>query len=233
LVVAVTVSMLSAPLLFLLEERLLAPWLDRKEVREFDAIDRLEGHVVIAGYGRVGQIVTRMLALKRVPFIALEKDADQVDNVRKFGGKLFFGDATRLELLHSANTGAARLFILAIDDPEDSVKCAALVRRQFPELPMIARARNRNHAHRLGDLGIKRFYRETWHTSIEIAQQALLQLGFAASDVAMSITKFRDHDLALLKRQQAVYQDQAKLVQTAREASAELENLFESDRDER
>ncbi len=233
LVVAVTVSLVVAPLLFVLDERVLEPWLDRKQAREFDAIDHADAHVVIAGYGRVGQIITRMLALKGVPFIALEKDANQVDNVRKFGGKLFFGDATRLELLHSANTGAARLFILAIDDPEDSVKCAELVRRHFPGVPVIARARNRNHAHRLGDLGIKRFYRETWHTSIEMAHQALLQLGFAASDVAMSISKFRDHDLELLKRQQAVYRDQAKLVETSREASAQLQSLFESDREQR
>lgn len=232
LVVAVTISMLCAPLLFLLEERVLEPWLDAKTPRAFDAIDHADGHVVIAGYGRMGQIITRMLALKLVPFIALEKDANQVDNVRNFGGKLFFGDATRLELLHSANTAAARLFVIAIDDPEDSVKCAALVRRHFPNLPVIARARNRTHAHRLADLGIKRFYRETWHTSLEMAQQALLQLGFAPSDVSMSIARFRDHDLALLKRQQAVYLDQAKLVQTSREASAELQSLFESDREE-
>jgi glutathione-regulated potassium-efflux system ancillary protein KefC/glutathione-regulated potassium-efflux system protein KefB len=232
LVVAVTISMLCAPLLFLLEERVLEPWLDAKTPRAFDAIDHADGHVVIAGYGRMGQIITRMLALKLVPFIALEKDANQVDNVRNFGGKLFFGDATRLELLHSANTAAARLFVIAIDDPEDSVKCAALVRRHFPNLPVIARARNRTHAHRLADLGIKRFYRETWHTSLEMAQQALLQLGFAPSDVSMSIARFRDHDLALLKRQHAIYLDQAKLVQTSREASAELQSLFESDREE-
>jgi glutathione-regulated potassium-efflux system ancillary protein KefC/glutathione-regulated potassium-efflux system protein KefB len=154
LVVAVTISMLCAPLLFLLEEKILGPWLDAGPTREFDVIDHADGHVVIAGYGRMGQIITRMLALKHVPFIALEKDANQVDNVRKFGGKLFFGDATRLELLHSANTAAARLFVIAIDDPEDSVACATLVRRHFPNLPIIARARNRTHAHRLADLGI-------------------------------------------------------------------------------
>ena len=232
LIVAVTVSMLAAPLLFVFEDKVLGPWLDHEEERAFDAIDRHEGHVVVAGYGRVGQIVTRMLALKKVPFIALEKNADQVDNVRKFGGKLYFGDATRIELLHSANAGAARLFVLAIDDPEDSVKCAELVRHHFPDVPVIARARNRTHAHRLADLGIKRFYRETWHSSLEMAQQALLQLGFAPSEVAMSISKFRDHDLALLRRQQAVYQDEAKLMQTSREASAELQTLFESDQEE-
>ena len=232
LVVAVTVSMLLAPLLFVLEEKVLAPWLDRATPRAFDTIDAKQGHVVVAGYGRVGQIISRVLALKKIPFTALEKDAGQVDGVRKFGGTLYFGDATRIELLRSANTGAARLFVLAIDDPEDSVKCAALVRHHFPHVPVLARARNRTHAHRLADMGITRYYRETWHTSIEMAQQMLLQLGIAPSDAAMTIAKFRDHDIALLKRQQAVYQDEAKLIQTAKEASEELNTLFESDQDE-
>lgn len=233
LVVAVTVSMLIAPMLFFLEEKVFAPRLDRKPERPFDTIEKNDGHVVIAGYGRVGQIITRVLALKNVPFTALEKDADQVDGTRKFGGKLYFGDATRLELLHSANTGTARLFVLAIDDPEDSIKCAQLVRHHYPHLAVIARARNRMHAHRLIELGITRFYRETWHTSIEMAHQSLLQLGFAPSDASITIAKFRDHDLDLLRRQQAVYQDEAKLIQTSKEASEELRSLFESDQEEK
>ncbi len=233
LVVAVTVSMLLAPMLFVLEEKVFAPRFDKAPPRAFDTIDKKEGHVVVAGYGRVGQIVSRVLALKNVPFVALEKDAGHVDSVRKFGGQLYFGDAARLELLHSAHAGAARLFVLAIDDPEDSVKCAELVRHHFPHVPIIARARNRTHAHRLIDLGITRFYRETWHTSLEMAHQSLLQLGFAPSDVSMTMAKFRDHDLELLKRQQAVYQDEAKLIQTSKEASEELATLFESDQQEK
>ncbi|MBL8384662.1 MAG: cation:proton antiporter, partial [Burkholderiales bacterium] len=220
LVVAVTVSMLIAPLLFVLEDRVLAPRLDRRAERAFDTIAPQEGHVVVAGYGRVGQIVTRVLSLKGVPFVALEKDADQVDTVRRFGGKLYFGDATRLELLHAANLGGARLFVLAIDDVEDSVKCAALVRHHFPALPVIARARNRQHAHRLAELGVTRYYRETWHSSLEMALQSLLRLGFAQSEAAIAIARFRDHDLELLKRQQAVHSDEKKLMQTTREASA-------------
>ena len=232
LIVAVTLSMLLAPLLFVLEDKVFAPCFDRAPERAFDTIEHKEGHVVVAGYGRVGQIVSRVLALKNIPFTALEKDAGHVDGVRKFGGTIYFGDATRLELLQSANTGGARLFVLAIDDPEDSVKCAGLVHHHFPHVPVIARARNRGHAHRLVDLGITRFYRETWHTSIEMAHQSLLQLGIASSDAAITIAQFKDHDLALLRRQQAVYQDEAKLIQTSREASEELQTLFESDRED-
>ena len=232
LVVAVTVSMLFAPLLFVLEEKVLAPALDRKEAREFDSIAPQEGHVVVAGYGRMGQIIARVLSLKGIPFVALEKNADQVDTVRKFGGKLYFGDATRLELLRAANTGDARLVVLAIDDPEDSVRCAQLVRHNFPTVPVIARARNRTHAHRLAELGISHYFRETWHTSLEMAHQSLLQLRIPPSEAAMTIAKFRDHDLALLKRQRAIYKDESKLIQSTREASEELLTLFEADREE-
>ncbi len=233
LVVAVTISMLIAPFLFMLEEKVLAPKMDNATLREFDTIEAPKGHVVVAGYGRVGQIVTRVLSLKSIPFVALEKDADQVDSVRRFGGKLYFGDATRLELLHAANVGGARLFVLAIDDPEDSVKCAQLVRHHFPELPIIARARNRTHAHRLAEMGVTRYYRETWHTSMEMALQSLLQLRMPLSEATTAIAKFRDHDLALLKRQQAIYLDEKKLMQTTREASEELLTLFEADHEEK
>lgn len=232
LVVAVTVSMLLAPLLFVLEEKVLAPALDRKVEREFDSIERQEGHVVVAGYGRMGQIIARVLSLKGIPFVALEKNADQVDTVRKFGGKLYFGDATRLELLRAANTGGARLLVLAIDDPEDSVRCAQLVRHNFPAVAVVARARNRVHAHRLAELGIHHYYRETWHSSLEMAHQSLLQLRIPPSEAAIAIAKFRDHDLALLRRQRAIYKDESKLIQSTREASEELLSLFEADREE-
>ena len=232
LVVAVTVSMLIAPFLFMLEDKVLAPALDQAVAREFDTIEAPQGHVAIAGYGRVGQIVARVLSLKSIPFVALEKDADQVDTVRRFGGKLYFGDATRIELLRAANVGGARLFVLAIDDPEESMKCARLVRHHFPDLPIIARARNRNHAHQLAEIGITRYYRETWYASLEMALQSLLQLRMPPSEAAIAIAKFRDHDVALLRHQHAIYQDESKLIQSTREASEELLTLYEADREE-
>jgi len=108
-----------------------------------------------------------------------------------------------------------------------------LVRHHFPELPIIARARNRTHAHRLAEMGVTRYYRETWHTSMEMALQSLLQLRMPLSEATTAIAKFRDHDLALLKRQQAIYLDEKKLMQTTREASEELLTLFEADHEEK
>jgi len=231
LIVVVTLSMLLSPLLFILEDRLLAPWLDRAREREFDAIEvEADGkHVVIAGMGRFGQIVARVLTMKKIPLTVMDVDAAQVDSLRKFGISVYYGDASRLDLLEAAKTGDARLFILAIDDPEASYKTAELVRRHFPDLPILARARNRQHAYKLMDLGITKIYRETWHASIEMAHTALLRLSIPQSEAAMTVARFRDHDISLLRRQYAVYQDEAKLIQTSMEVRAELDALLEGD----
>jgi len=106
------------------------------------------------------------------------------------------------------------------------------VKRHFPDVPILARARNRQHAYKLMDLGITKIYRETWHMSLELAHTALLRLAIPQSEAAMTVARFRDHDINLLKRQYAVYQDEAKLIQTSNEVRAELDALLEGDRDE-
>src|SRR5574337_794742 len=152
--VAVTLSMLLWPLVFVLEEKLLAPYLDRVPRRPFDQVQD-QGHpVVIAGLGRVGQIVARILAVKRIPFTVLEADPQQVDFLRRFGNEVYYGDASRLDVLEAAGVGRARVFVLAIDDVEASLKTAALLRKHYPGVPVIARARNRFHAYKLMDLGV-------------------------------------------------------------------------------
>ena len=191
-----------------------------------------QNHVVIAGMGRVGQVVTRVLNMKKIPLTVLDVDAAQVDSLRKFGIQVYYGDASRLEMLEAAKVGEARLFVLAIDDPEASYKTAELVRRHFPETPILARARNRQHAYKLMDLGITKIYRETWHMSVEMAHAALLRLNIAQSEAAITVARFRDHDISLLRRQYEVYQDEAKLIQTSNEVRAELDALLEGDRDD-
>ncbi|HEX5127364.1 MAG TPA: monovalent cation:proton antiporter-2 (CPA2) family protein [Rhodocyclaceae bacterium] len=229
LVLAVTISMLCAPLLFMLEDKLLAPRFDKAVKRPFDTIEDQGNPVVIAGYGRVGQIVSRLLALKKIPFTVLESSSEQVDFVRKFGSKVYYGDASRLELLHAAGVEKAKLFVLAIDNVDVSLKTAAIVRRHFPNLPIYARARNRFHAYKLMDLGIKTLVRETWHGSIDLAEQVLLGLHVDATEVNRAITRFMEHDEATLRKQHAVYQDEALVVQTSKQASEELRSLFDDD----
>jgi len=174
-------------------------------------------------------VVARVLKMKKIPLTVMDIDAAQVDSLRRFGIQVYYGDASRLDLLEAAKAGEARLFILAIDDPEASYKTAELVRRHYPDLPILARARNRQHAYKLMDLGITKIYRETWHMSLELAHTALLRLKIPQSEAAMTVARFRDHDIALLQRQYAVYQDEAKLIQTSNEVRAELEALLEGD----
>jgi voltage-gated potassium channel Kch len=221
--------MLVSPLLFLLDEKLLAPRLDRRPAREFDRIDGPETPVVIAGFGRVGQITARALNIRKIPFTALEINPQQVDFVRRFGNKTYFGDASRLDLLRAAKAGEAKLFVLAIDDVNASLRTAELMRAHFPRVPIIARARNRFHCYKLMDLGVTALYRETLDSSMAMAREALTVLGLDVRTADTFMRQFRAHDEAMLKRQYAVYQDEALLIQTTKQATEELKSLFESD----
>ncbi len=229
LVMAVTLSMLLSPFSFVIHERLLARWLDRRTEPEYDTIDGPGNPVIIAGFGRVGQIVARVLRMCGIAFTALEVNYQQVDFVRRFGNRIYFGDASRLDLLHAAKAGEAKLFVLAIDDVEASVKTAALVRKHFPDLPILARARNRVHHFKLRDLGVKLIYRETFLSSLEIAHHALLRLGLGVSAAQRAVSLFKQHDEAQLGVQYAVKHDEAQLIQTAQQAAAQLQELFEAD----
>jgi len=129
----------------------------------------------------------------------------------------------------AAKTGEAKLFVLAIDDVEASVKTAAVVRKHFPQVPILARARNRVHLFRLRDLGVKLVWRETFPTSLDMARHALLSLGFGIAASERAVTLFKQHDEQRLEAQYAVQHDEAQLIQTSREAAAQLQELFESD----
>lgn len=229
LVLVVTVSMLLAPLTFSVHERLLERWLERTHEPEFDVIDGPGNPVIIAGYGRFGQIVSRVLRMGGIPFTVLEASYQQVDFVRKFGSKVYYGDASRLDLLQAARAGQAKLFVLAIDDMEASMRAANVVRKHFPQLPILARARNRVHYFRLRDLGINVIERETFRASLEIARQALLQTGFDRDGAERAVAFFERHDRQQLDAQYAVHQDEEQLIQTSMQASAELQELFEAD----
>jgi glutathione-regulated potassium-efflux system ancillary protein KefC/glutathione-regulated potassium-efflux system protein KefB len=186
---------------------------------------------VIAGFGRVGQIVGRVLNARRVPFTALDISADHVETVRRFGRKAYFGDASRLELLRAAKLDQVEIFVLAIDSVEASIRAVETVRKHFPHVKIIARARDRFHAHQLMDLGVKLITRETFLSSLSMAQETLESVGFSEAESRDTVARFRRHDEEVLLRQFAVRQDEAQLIQTSKEAIVELESLFEQDRD--
>jgi glutathione-regulated potassium-efflux system protein KefB len=229
LIMAVTVSLLLAPLLMSAHDSLMTRWLERTATPEYDVIDGPANPVIIAGFGRVGQIVARVLRMCGIAFTAIEVNYQQVDFVRRFGSKIYFGDATRLDLLLSAKIGEAKLFVLAIDDVEASIKAAALVRQHFPNLPILARARNRSHHFQLRDLGVKMIYRETFLSSIAVARQALINLGFTTIAAERAVTLFRRHDEELIEIQHAVHHDEEQLIRNSQQATEQLKSLFEAD----
>ena len=228
LTAAVAVSMALAPFLLMLHDRLLTPWMRERQTPPFSPIDTPGEAVVIAGFGRVGQVVGRMLNAQGIAFTALDASPEQVDFVRRFGNKIYYGDASRLALLHAARVGDAKLFVLAVDDVEASVKIAELMRRHFPEVPLLARARNRAHLMRLRELGVRNATRETWWSSVEMGKQALQAIR-PELNVQRIATLFAAHDERLLERQQAVSHDQSALIALSKSARAELEDILQDD----
>lgn len=224
--VAVTLSMAATPLLLLLDE-LLAP--KTKPARAFDEMPDNDGHVVIAGFGRVGQIVARILSAKRIPVTALDSNPEQVDFVRKFGAQIFYGDASRPEILEAAQTGKARAFVLAIDDIEASLRTARVVRRNYPDVPIYARARTRRHVHQLMDEGIKIIRRETFLASVDLTREVLRGLGLPEREVRFTVDTFQAMDRRRLYEDYKHYTDIEKLQSGARSYAQELEELFAKD----
>ena len=229
LVLAVTLSMLIAPLFISMHEKALDRIQALRAPPEFDTITEPGNAVVIAGYGRFGQIVSRVLRMCGIAFTALDASSEQVDFVRRFGNKIYYGDASRLELLQAAKVGEAKVFVLAIDDVESSVRTAQLVRQHFPSVPILARARNRVHYFRLRDLGINAIHRETFPASLDVARQALLRLGFGIAAAEHAVALFRAHDEEQLAVQGAVQHDEAQLIELAKHATEQLRELFEAD----
>ncbi len=229
LVLTITLTMALTPLLVVLAAKVLNV-MPKKPVREFDSIDTAPPRVIIAGFGRVGQIIARVLRAQGIPFVALEHSAEQVDFSRRFGTvNLFFGDPARPELLRAAQADKAEVFVLATDDPEANLHTARLVRRQYPHLKIIARARNRQHVFRLMDLGVDEPVRETFHSSLKMTRKTLEALGLSHELAADRVERFRRHDEDLLKKQALVYDDETKLMQSTRDALVDLQRLFEAD----
>jgi monovalent cation:proton antiporter-2 (CPA2) family protein len=226
----VAASMLATPILFAASERWLIPRLTRGETREYDTIDAAPAPVIICGFGRVGQIVGRILRMHGIGFTALERDPGQVDVVRRFGSKVYYGDPTREEVLRAAGAETAKLLVVVLDDMEAVLRTVDVAKRAFPGLRIVARARNRRHAFLLMDRGIDGLVRDTFYSSLELARMALVGLGIEDAAAAHAVALFRDHDEKTLVASHAVYRDETRLIQTTRDAAEELEGLFEADR---
>jgi glutathione-regulated potassium-efflux system ancillary protein KefC len=234
LVAIVAMSMLITPLLLMALERVILPRMSGPagEAREHDTPEGHEGAVVIAGFGRFGQVVGRLLRASGVRTTVLDLDPAMVDLLRRIGFEVHYGDASRLDLLVAAGCARARLLVLAVDEPEKSIEIAKTVQKHFPELPILARARSRQHYYQLTRLGLDVIVRETFGSALEVGELALRKVGFRAHQARRVAMAFRRHDEASLKRLAKLYGGDPKvLFAAARQALEESEQLMRSESD--
>ncbi len=230
LTLVVALSMLATPLLLLVNERLIEPrFADRSPVRPADAIDE-QSPVIIVGFGRVGQIVGRLLHANRIPTTILDRDPSLIETIRKFGFKVFYGDGARLDLLRAAGAESARLIVVAVDDHSQTAEIVDLVHQHFPNLTVLARAWDLVHAFDLRDHGVERPERESFEGALRMGETALRTLGFGAYQAKQAAHRFRACDEQTNDRIYAVHrQDLSKRISIAQEARRDLEALIQSD----
>jgi glutathione-regulated potassium-efflux system ancillary protein KefC len=228
LVITIALSMATTPLFLLLHDKMLARVAG--EEREADAVSA-DGPVIIAGFGRFGQIVGRLLLASGIRPVVLDHDADAVDSLRKFGYKVYYGDATRLDLLEAAGASKARLLVNAIDNVEDSIALVDRVRANYPDLPILSRARNVSHYFELRLRGVTVAERETFESALRIGRSALESLGFDRFRARELADAFRRHNVASVDATLPFYQDEGRRMSIAKQGRAELERQFARDQE--
>lgn len=227
----VALSMAATPLLFAMSERFVVPRLTRPVEPTYDPMPDEGAPVIICGFGRMGQIVGRVLRMRGIPFVALEKDAEQVEVLRRFGSKVYFGDPTRLDLLRAAGAEHARLLVVALAEIEETLQVVDVARRHFPNLQIISRARNRRHVHLLMDRGVAPIVRETFDSSLRLTEHVLTSLGLTPDEARHAVELFRQADEKALVETHSFYDDEQQVIQSARQAADELARIFEADRE--
>jgi len=197
LTLAVALSMAATPLLLVLLNRLEKS--GKEQAREADEIDEEQPRVIIAGFGRFGQIAGRLLLTSGVKMVVLDHDPDHIETLRKFGTKVFYGDATRVDLLESAGAAKAEVLINAIDDPDANMQLAELVQEHFPHLKVIARARDLDHFIRLRQLGVDQPERETFEGALKVGRRALEGLGVGSYEARERADHFRRFNMQMVE----------------------------------
>jgi monovalent cation:proton antiporter-2 (CPA2) family protein len=230
---AIAFSMALTPVLFAASERFLIPRLEGMAKPVYDTIKDDHVPVIICGFGRVGQIVGRILRMRGVPFTALEQDSEQVEVLRRFGSKVYYGNPSRPDLLRAAGAEHAALLVVALDDMEETLRVVEVARRSFPNLKILSRSRNRQHTYKLMDLGIEYPVRETFYSSLRLSAMVLQALGVTKDEAERDVEFFRVYDEENIAKTHAYWEDEQKLIQSAKQAGEELSGLFEADQQER
>ncbi len=232
LIAAVAISMLLTPLLLVAADRWWLPLLSgsKRSAADLELKQPQNNPVVIAGFGRYGQIVGRMLFANGVTPTVLDHDAEAIEALRKFGWRVYYGDATRLDLMRTAGADKARVIVLAIDDIEQSVDCARMLRENFPNATIVARARNVQHYYELYELGVHLIERETLDSALMSARSALELLGWQPHQARNLALRFRRHNVAQLAALAPHRKDEARLIAAAKQGRQQLEELFAIER---
>ena len=224
---AVAVSMLTTPFLIMAYQRFLTRSSERRAEREPDAI-RETNPVIVAGFGRFGQIVVRVLRGLDIGATVIDHDPAQIDTVRRFGFKAYYGDATRMDLLESAGAGRARVLMVAIDDPKAALAMVKRARQRFPSLQIVARARSRVEAFEYAEMGVPAV-REVFGSALDASGRILAQLGFAAEDTGRILQRFREYDEAQIPQHAPHRHDVKKLVALSEQGRRDIAQLLASE----
>ena len=232
LIGAVALSMLISPLLLLAIDKLLIPrYAQTKKPVLAEISEPQAAPVIIAGFGRYGQIVGRMLLAQGISATVLDHDAEMIETVRSFGYRVFYGDATRLDLLRTAGAAQAKILVLSVDDMEQSLKIVDLVKEHFPQLQIVARARDVTHWNALRDLGVVRVERELFESSLRSARNVLELLGQPKNAAQQAADQFRVHNLDLFERMYPHRNDRAKVIAVAKQGRRQLEAQMAQERE--
>ena len=229
LTLTVATSIAATPLLMLIYNRFIVPkFMSVLPEHNYDNINEANP-IIIAGFGRFGQVIGRFLTAQGIKATVLEKDPDQIELLRKFGFKGHFGDASRLDLLHSAGASTAKLLIVAVDDPQTSVSIVKLAKAEFPHLTIFARAHNRRHAYELYKAGVDFYKREIFDSSLAMAEHIMVTLGNNPAEIHAKAERFKQYDETALKHSFAFFDNEPELVNFARTQKAELERILKTD----
>jgi glutathione-regulated potassium-efflux system ancillary protein KefC len=234
LIGAVAVSMLLSPLLLVAIDRLVLPRYANCNTPQLEELsEQQHAPIIIAGFGRYGQIIGRMLGAQGIPATVLDHDADMIEAARSFGYKVFYGDASRLDMLRTAGADAAKVLVVAVDDKEQSLSIVDLAREHFPHLELVARARDVTHWNELRDRGVMRVERELFESSLRSARTVLEVLGYQPHEARQHAMRFRRHNLELFERMYPHRKDRAKVIAVIKQGRQQLEDQMAQERAER
>ncbi len=230
LIMVVSLSMAITPLLGTFNDRILSKTFQAPPL-PFDEISDERPEVIVAGLGRFGQIISRLLTVRGIPFTALEHNPEQVEALRRFGNQVYYGDASRIDLLDKAGAPKAKYFVLAIGNVDASLYTAKVIREAYPHLKIFARARNRQHGFDLRDLGIEVFERDTFWSSVRLAKSLLVDWGENPESVSKILEIFVKHDMDMFDGQYKLRHNQDELLNFSKHSRDQLMEVMRGDKD--